>query len=86
MTGDDYARLQAAEAAWPQASPNAVLADALVSPQDGEVGGCTDERGDHPDEDVAGAEEPSGHKGDREPRKSERAEGYSDSASDLGHR
>jgi hypothetical protein len=59
------------------------LADAPVSPQDIEVDASTDDSGEHPDEDVAGAEEPSGHKRDREPRDYERAECYPDSASDL---
>lgn len=63
----------------------AALAATLISPQDGEVDDGTDERREHPDEDVAGAEKPSGPKGDREPRKGERAEGYPESTSDLGH-
>lgn len=67
------------------ASPNAVVADALVSPQDSEVGDDTDERGEHPHEDVAGADEPPGRKGGRDPRKSERTEGYPDSSSDPRH-
>jgi len=63
-----------------------LLGGAPISPQDIEVDTSTDDRGEHPHEDVAGAEDPSRDKRDREPRDDERTEGYPDPASDLEHR
>src|SRR5687767_499813 len=61
------------------------LAVAPVSPQDLEVDAGSDDSGEDPDEDVTGAEEPSRHKRNREPRDHERAEHDPDAASDIHH-